>query len=197
MFTPNAYEVMSRVARVAEQLRLTTSHLCNGGDNVQHKMHLQDILKHLPIFHKNWHIKQWCIRRYEHVFSILTTYIELDFVLLLCVILDALTCQSRQMYFSLYMRYVAGVLHSNMTSCSQFILPSCMYSIRLMVPQALEFRTPLFPHLVPPAIMVWIFVWKYIFEPFIHILQHFLLQISRSTNFCFQVQLPYYLYIHK
>jgi hypothetical protein len=33
----------------------------------------------------------------------------------------------------------------------------------------LEFRTPLFPHLVPPAIMVWIFVWKYIFEPFIHI----------------------------
>jgi hypothetical protein len=39
--------------------------------------------------------------------------------------------------------------------------------------QALEFRTPLFPHLVPPAIMVWIFVWKYIFEPFIHILQHF------------------------
>jgi hypothetical protein len=39
--------------------------------------------------------------------------------------------------------------------------------------QALEFRTPLFPHLVPPAIMVRIFVWKYIFEPFIHILQHF------------------------
>jgi hypothetical protein len=37
--------------------------------------------------------------------------------------------------------------------------------------QALEFRTPLFPHLVPPAIMVWIFVWKYIFEPFIHIFQ--------------------------
>ena len=31
---------------------------------------------------------------------------------------------------------------------------------------------PLFPHLVPPAIMVLIFVWKYIFEPFIHILQH-------------------------
>jgi hypothetical protein len=48
--------------------------------------------------------------------------------------------------------------------------------------QALEFRTPLFPHLVPPAIMVWIFVWKYIFEPFIHILQHFVLQLSRSTN---------------
>ena len=44
---------------------------------------------------------------------------------------------------------------------------------------------PLFPHLVPPAIMVWIFVWKYIFEPFIHILQHFVLQLSRSTNFCF------------
>ena len=52
---------------------------------------------------------------------------------------------------------------------------------------------PLFSHLVPPAIMVWIFDWKYIFEPFIHILQHFVLQLSRSTNFCFQVQLPYYL----
>jgi hypothetical protein len=51
--------------------------------------------------------------------------------------------------------------------------------------QALEFRTPLFPHLVPPAIIVWIFVWRYIFEPFIHILQHFVLQLSRSTNFCF------------
>jgi hypothetical protein len=38
---------------------------------------------------------------------------------------------------------------------------------------------PPFPHLVPPAIMVWIFVWKYIFEPFIHILQHFVLQLSR------------------
>jgi hypothetical protein len=37
---------------------------------------------------------------------------------------------------------------------------------------------PLFPHLAPPAIMVWIFVWKYIFEPFIHILQHFVLQLS-------------------
>jgi hypothetical protein len=44
--------------------------------------------------------------------------------------------------------------------------------------QALEFRTPLFPHLVPPAIMVWIFVWKYIFEPFIHILQHFVLHLQ-------------------
>ena len=48
---------------------------------------------------------------------------------------------------------------------------------------------PFFFHLVPPAIMVWIFVWKYIFEPFIHIL-HFVLQLSRSTNFCFYVQLP-------
>ena len=45
----------------------------------------------------------------------------------------------------------------------------------LIEPQALEFQTPLFPHLVPPAIMVWIFVWKYIFEPFIHILQYFVL----------------------
>jgi hypothetical protein len=48
------------------------------------------------------------------------------------------------------------------------------------IPQALEFRTPLFPHLAPPAIMVWIFVWKYIFEPFIH-----MLQLSRSNNFSF------------
>jgi hypothetical protein len=40
--------------------------------------------------------------------------------------------------------------------------------------------------------MVWILVWKYIFEPFIHILQHFVLQLSRSTNFCFYVQLPFY-----
>ena len=52
-------------------------------------------------------------------------------------------------------------------------------------PQALEFQTPHFPHLVPPAIMVWILVWKYIFESFIHILQHCVLQLSRSTNFCF------------
>ena len=51
--------------------------------------------------------------------------------------------------------------------------------------QALEFRTPFFPHLVPLTIMVWIFVWKYILEPFIHIYQHFVLQLSRSTNFCF------------
>ena len=61
------------------------------------------------------------------------------------------------------------------------------------ISQALEFRTPFFPHLVPPAIMVWIFVWKYIFEPFIHILQHFVLQLSLSTNSCFKVQLPFYL----
>jgi hypothetical protein len=38
---------------------------------------------------------------------------------------------------------------------------------------------PLFPHLVPPAVMVWMFVWKYIFEPFIHILQYFVLQLSQ------------------
>ena len=36
-------------------------------------------------------------------------------------------------------------------------------------PQALEFRSPLFPHLVPPTIMAWILVWKYIFETFIHL----------------------------
>ena len=51
--------------------------------------------------------------------------------------------------------------------------------------QALEFWTPLFPHLVPPTIMALILVWKYIFMPFIHILQHFVLQLSRSINFCF------------
>jgi hypothetical protein len=33
--------------------------------------------------------------------------------------------------------------------------------IERLNPQPLEFRTPLFPHLVPPTIMVWIFVWKY------------------------------------
>jgi len=60
-----------------------------------------------------------------------------------------------------------------------------LYKKKSSLPQALEFRTPFFPHLVPPAIMVWIFVWKYIFELFIHILQHFVLQLSRSTNFCF------------
>jgi hypothetical protein len=52
-------------------------------------------------------------------------------------------------------------------------------------PTGTRIPDPLFPHLVPPAIMVWICVWKYIFEPFIHILQHFVLQLSRSTNFCF------------
>ena len=46
------------------------------------------------------------------------------------------------------------------------------------------FRTPLFPHLVPPTIMVWIFVWKYIFEPFIHILQHFVLLTFVSRSSC-------------
>jgi hypothetical protein len=53
----------------------------------------------------------------------------------------------------------------------------------LIEPQALEFRTPLFPHLVPPAIMVWIFVWKYIFEPFIHILQYFVLLLNILNMF--------------
>jgi hypothetical protein len=50
-------------------------------------------------------------------------------------------------------------------------------------PQALEFRTPPFPHLVPPAIMVWIFVWKYIVEPFIHILQHFVNFVNKYLLF--------------
>ena len=37
-----------------------------------------------------------------------------------------------------------------------------LFSLRQSKPQALVFRTTVFPHLVPPAIMVWIFVWKYI-----------------------------------
>ena len=61
------------------------------------------------------------------------------------------------------------------------------------IPTGTRIPDPLFPHVVPPAIMVWIFVWKYIFVQFIHILQHFVLQLYRSTNFCFQVQMPFYL----
>ena len=80
-------------------------------------------------------------------------------------------------------------------TCLQLKKITSQYCYWWLVTQALEFRTPIFPHLVPPAIMVWIFVWKYIFEPFIHILQHFVLQLSRSTNFCFYVQLPYHLCI--
>ena len=87
--------------------------------------------------------------------------------------------------------YLIMLIKNNILSISS----GEMYSVWLS-PQALEFRAPFFPHLVPPEIMVWIFVWKYIFEPFIHILQHFVLQLSRSTNFCFQVQLPFYLKKH-
>ena len=76
--------------------------------------------------------------------------------------------------------YLIMLIKNNILSISS----GEMYSVWLS-PQALEFRAPFFPHLVPPEIMVWIFVWKYIFEPFIHILQHFVLQLSRSTNFCF------------
>jgi hypothetical protein len=74
---------------------------------------------------------------------------------------------------------------SKLTSSVPWLVPRIKEQINTNLSQALEFRNPLFPHLVPPAIMVWIFVWKYIFEPFIHILQHFVLQLSRSTNFCF------------
>ena len=69
--------------------------------------------------------------------------------------------------------------------CSLFIFNVAKRNYYPLATHALEFRTPLFPHLIPPAIMVWILVWKYILEPFIHILQHFVLQLSRSTNFCF------------
>jgi hypothetical protein len=71
------------------------------------------------------------------------------------------------------------------TENSGFASPTLGQHISRYYSQALELRTPHFRHLVPAAIMVWIFVWKYIFEPFIHILQHFVLQLSRSTNFCF------------
>ena len=43
----------------------------------------------------------------------------------------------------------------------------------------------------PPFFLIWSLprLWygslSGIFEPFIHILQHFVLQLSRSTNFCF------------
>ena len=84
---------------------------------------------------------------------------------------------------------VTNILHYNLHMCSNFLYfffsSNTKINSAYYLSQALEFRTPLFPHLVPPAIMVWIFVWKYIFEPFIHILQHFVLQLSRSTNFCF------------
>jgi hypothetical protein len=73
-----------------------------------------------------------------------------------------------------------------------FVLLLLLLLVTLSLTTGTRIPDPLFPHLVPPAIMVWIFVWKYIFEPFIHILQHFVLQLSRSTNFCFHVQLPYY-----
>ena len=56
------------------------------------------------------------------------------------------------------------------------VVPKPIQSTGIRIPD------PFFPHLVPPAIMVWILVWKYIFEPFTHILQHFVLQLSRSTN---------------
>jgi hypothetical protein len=62
---------------------------------------------------------------------------------------------------------------------------SCFSAKHAMLYAGTWIPDPLLPHLVPPAIMVWIFVWEYIFEPFIHILQHFVLQLSRSTNFCF------------
>ena len=78
-----------------------------------------------------------------------------------------------------------GVHSASNRMYAPHLVTLCQMLRDVVIPQALEFRTPLFPHLVPPAIMVWIFVWKYIFEPFIHILQHFVLQLSRSTNFCF------------
>ena len=46
------------------------------------------------------------------------------------------------------------------------------FDLKLCWSTGTRIQDPLFPHLVPPAIMVWIFVWKYIFESFIHILQH-------------------------
>ena len=56
---------------------------------------------------------------------------------------------------------------------------------------------PLFPHLVPPAIMVWIFVWKYIFEPFIHILQRFVLLVLLTFVSRSSCRIIYIIYIHR
>ena len=88
---------------------------------------------------------------------------------------------SFKIMFDSHTIYPRLLLLQKKRNCFICLLLHCLLSKS----QALEFRTPLFPHLVPPAIMVWICVWKYIFEPFIHILQHFVLQLSRSTNFCF------------
>jgi hypothetical protein len=60
---------------------------------------------------------------------------------------------------------------------AEMLLKHYKSSTQRVGPHTPEFRTLLFPHLLPPAIMVWIFIWKYIFEPFIHILQHFVLQL--------------------
>ena len=59
-----------------------------------------------------------------------------------------------------------------------FVLLLLLVTLTLSLTTGTRIPDPLFPHLVPPAIMLWIFVWKYIFEPFIHILQHFVLQLS-------------------
>jgi hypothetical protein len=66
-------------------------------------------------------------------------------------------------------------------------MDSCIPKEEGMDPQTLGVRTPLFPHLVPPAIMVWIFVWKYIFEPFIHMLRGGLWFFVSFANFFFRI----------
>ena len=94
----------------------------------------------------------------------------------------------------LWRKYIATILCTKLREVTLIYVYRTTYesyedNLKHWNTQALEFRTP------PPfssfgpsrdyGIMVWIFVWKYIFEPFIHSLQHFVLQLSRSTNFCF------------
>ena len=82
-------------------------------------------------------------------------------------------------------RLWCGVLDATLCDkvCHLLSTGRCFLRILQFPPQALEFRTPVFPHLVPPASMVWIFVWKYIFEPFIHILQHFVFILDDTSIF--------------
>ena len=74
-------------------------------------------------------------------------------------------------------------IHNIRWSWPRLVLSHVMYIFTVIINLTTGTRIPdpppFFPHLVPPAIMVWIFVWKYIFEPFIHILQHFVIELSR------------------
>ena len=108
-----------------------------------------------------------CWYYYECIFVIAPwgTLIGIKYIVLYCIVL----------YCTMYLLTYYNVL---LLVCNFYIV---YFTTGTRIP-----NPPLFPHLVPPAIMVWIFVWKYIFEPFIHILQHFVLQllltfVSRSS----------------